>query len=146
MALRFGKHLNFYCEKKRSACNDDCKYCADSFGLMILGIYIFDVRIGSSPFVLTRNEIVGPIFSQPDYLTFIKDGIGLNALLRNYWMVIHPPILFLGFASTIVPIAFAYSSLVTKDWGGWVKPALPWALFSGLCIGNRNYDGWKMGL
>jgi len=27
--------------------------------------------------------------------------------LQNYWMVIHPPILFLGFASTIVPFAYA---------------------------------------
>ena len=85
--------------------------------LMIVGIYIFDVRIGSSPFVLTRNEIDGPIFSLPGYLSFIKDGIGLNVLLRNYWMVIHPPILFLGFASTIVPLGFAYSSLRKKILG-----------------------------
>src|SRR5258705_5206372 len=41
--------------------------------MMIVGIYIFDVRIGSSPFVLTRNEINGPVFSQPGYLAFIKD-------------------------------------------------------------------------
>lgn len=111
--------------------------------LMILGLYIFNVRIGSSPFVLTRNELAGPIFSQPNYLTFIKDGIGLNPLLRNYWMVIHPPILFLGFASTIVPIAFAYSSLVSKDWGGWVKAALPWTLFSACVLGTGIMMGGK---
>ncbi|HEY5464843.1 MAG TPA: cytochrome c biogenesis protein CcsA [Hanamia sp.] len=111
--------------------------------LMILGLYIFNVRIGSSPFVLTRNELEGPIFSQPDYLTFIKDGIGLNPLLRNYWMVIHPPILFLGFASTIVPISFAYSSLITKDWGGWVKAALPWTLLSGCVLGTGIMMGGK---
>ncbi len=111
--------------------------------LMILGLYIFNVRIGSSPFVLTRNELAGPIFSQANYLTFIKDGIGLNPLLRNYWMVIHPPVLFLGFASTIVPIAFAYSSLVTKDWGGWVKSALPWTLFSACVLGTGIMMGGK---
>lgn len=111
--------------------------------LMLLGLYIFNVRIGSSPFVLTRNELVGPIFAQADYLSFIKDGIGLNPLLRNYWMVIHPPILFLGFASTIVPIAFAYSSLVTKDWGGWVKAALPWTLFSACVLGTGIMMGGK---
>ena len=83
--------------------------------IMILGIYVFDIRIGSSPFVLTRNELEGPIFSQPNYLSFIKDGVGLNVLLRNYWMVIHPPILFLGFASTIVPFAFAYAGLIQKN-------------------------------
>jgi len=111
--------------------------------LMILGIYIFNVRIGSNPFSLTRNELAGPIFSQPDYLNYIKDGIGLNVLLRNYWMVIHPPVLFLGFASTIVPAAFAYSSLSTKDWGGWIKPVLPWALFSGCVLGVGIMMGGK---
>lgn len=111
--------------------------------LMILGLYIFDVRIGSNPFTLTRNELAGPIFSQPNYLTYIKDGIGLNVLLRNYWMVIHPPILFLGFASTVVPAAFAYSSLSTKDWGGWIKPVLPWALFSGCVLGVGIMMGGK---
>ncbi|MEO6289096.1 MAG: cytochrome c biogenesis protein CcsA, partial [Ginsengibacter sp.] len=111
--------------------------------LMILGIYFFDVRIGSSAFSLTRNEINGPIFSRPDYLNFIKDGIGLNVLLRNYWMVIHPPVLFLGFASTIVPIAFAYSSFSSKNFGDWVKPALPWALFSGCVLGVGIMMGGK---
>ena len=111
--------------------------------MMILGIYIFNTRIGSSPFVLTRNELAGPIFTQSDYLTYLKDGVGLNVLLRNYWMVIHPPILFLGFASTIVPISFAYSSLFTKDWGGWVKPALPWALLSGCILGTGIMMGGK---
>ncbi len=111
--------------------------------LMILGIYIFNVRIGSNPFTLTRNELAGPIFSQANYLSYIKDGIGLNVLLRNYWMVIHPPILFLGFASTVVPAAFAYSSLSTKDWGGWIKPVLPWALFSGCVLGVGIMMGGK---
>jgi len=101
--------------------------------LMILGIYIGDIRIGNSPFSLTRNELVAPIFSQPDYLKFVTDGIGLNVLLRNYWMVIHPPVLFLGFASTIVPFAYAISALAQKKYTEWVKPAIPWALFS-LCV------------
>ena len=111
--------------------------------LMLLGIYIFNTRIGSSPFVLTRNELAGPIFSQPDYLSYIKDGVGLNVLLRNYWMVIHPPILFLGFASTIVPISFAYSSLFNKDFGSWVKPALPWTLLSACVLGTGIMMGGK---
>jgi len=112
-------------------------------GLMILGIYIFNVRIGSSPFTLTRNEIEGPIFSQANYLSFIKDGVGLNVLLRNYWMVIHPPVLFLGFASTIIPFAFAYAGFQTKRFGDWVKPALPFALFSACVLGVGIMMGGK---
>ena len=38
------------------------------------------------------------------------DGTGLNPLLQNYWMTIHPPTLFLGFASTVVPFAFAIAA------------------------------------
>ena len=111
--------------------------------LMLLGIYFFGVRLGSSPFVLTRNELEGPIFSNTNYLSFIKDGVGLNVLLRNYWMVIHPPVLFFGFASTIVPVAFAYAGLQTKKFGDWVKPALPWALASACVLGVGIMMGGK---
>ena len=111
--------------------------------MMILGIYVFDVRIGNSPFTLTRNEIMAPIFSQPNYLSFIKDGMGLNPLLRNYWMVIHPPVLFLGFASTIIPFAFAYAGIQTKRYGDWVKEVLPWALFSACVLGVGIMMGGK---
>lgn len=80
---------------------------------MLIGIYFFNAKVGSSPFVLLRNEMKdAPIFSQANYLDFVKDGNGLNALLQNYWMVIHPPILFLGFASTIVPFSYAIARLM----------------------------------
>ena len=111
--------------------------------MMLIGIYAGDVRLGSSPFTLTRNEIAGPIFSQPNYLSFIKDGIGLNVLLRNYWMVIHPPILFLGFASTIIPFAYAYAGIQTKRFGDWITPALPWALFCATVLGVGIMMGGK---
>jgi len=110
---------------------------------MLLGLYVGDIRLGSSPFTLTRNEIEGPIFSQANYLSFIKDGIGLNVLLRNYWMVIHPPILFLGFAATILPFAFAYAGIQTKRYGDWVTPALPWTLFSAAVLGAGIMMGGK---
>lgn len=103
---------------------------------MVLGVYIFDIKIGSTPFLLTRHQFSNaPIFSQADYLSNLKDGVGLNQLLQNYWMVIHPPVLFLGFASTIVPFAFAIAGLWKKEYGGWTKQALPWSLFSGGVLG-----------
>ena len=102
---------------------------------MLLGVYIFGVKIGSSPFLLLRNEFDWPILERPDYLSLIKDGTGLNTLLQNYWMVIHPPILFLGFASTIVPFAYAIAGLMSKK-HEWVKPSLPWASFSAAVLGT----------
>ena len=102
---------------------------------MLIGIYFFGTKIGSSPFSLLRNEMEAPIFSRPEYLSFVKDGTGLNTLLQNYWMVIHPPVLFLGFASTIVPFAYAIAGLMSKK-HEWIKPALPWASFSAAVLGT----------
>ncbi len=103
---------------------------------MLIGIEVFGTRIGSSPFILLRTAIDGPIFSRPDYLSLIQDGNGLNPLLQNYWMVIHPPTLFLGFASMIVPFAYATAGLWEKRYKEWIKPALPWALFAAMVLGT----------
>jgi cytochrome c-type biogenesis protein CcmF len=110
---------------------------------MIIGIYIFGSKVGINPFLLIRHTELfdgAPFLHDAstgllkhDYLNFIKDGQGLTPLLQNYWMVIHPPILFLGFASTVVPFAFAFAGLWTKNYGGWTKVAIPWTLFS-CCI------------
>ncbi|HEX6334857.1 MAG TPA: cytochrome c biogenesis protein CcsA [Flavisolibacter sp.] len=106
---------------------------------MILGASVGDLNIGSNPFILLRNSGVldeAPQFFNEsgvlrrDYLSLIQDGNDLNPLLQNYWMVIHPPVLFLGFASTIIPFAFAIGGLWTRKYGDWVRRALPWALFS----------------
>lgn len=105
---------------------------------MLIGIYFFGTRVGSNPFILWRLHMPEmPLFSDPNYLQIPKvfEGNDLNTLLQNYWMVIHPPILFLGFASTIVPFAYAYAGLVNKN-HDWVKISLPWAAFSGAVLGT----------
>lgn len=58
------------------------------------------------------------------------DGQGLSPLLENQWMVVHPPILFLGFASLAIPWAWAVYGLIYRDWDGWLKGMYPWALFA----------------
>ncbi|WP_347157267.1 cytochrome c biogenesis protein CcsA [Pontibacter chitinilyticus] len=102
---------------------------------MILGVVIGDVKIGSSPFILMRDFMANaPVFQMdPNYVP--KDGTGLNPLLQNYWMVIHPPTLFLGFAATLVPFAFAIAGLWKGKFTEWIKPALPWAHFAGVTLG-----------
>lgn len=104
---------------------------------MILGVVIpgLNFKIGSSPFILLRDAMhEAPIFAaQPEFVP--KDGNGLNPLLQNYWMVIHPPTLFLGFASTLVPFSYCVAGLWLKKYRDWVRPALPWALFSGAILG-----------
>jgi len=104
---------------------------------MILGVVLpgLELKIGSSPFILLRDVMAdAPIFKmQPDFIP--EDGNGLNPLLQNYWMVIHPPTLFLGFATTLIPFSFAIAGLWQKKYSEWVRPALPWAIFSGAILG-----------
>lgn len=91
---------------------------------MIMGVQAPGIgMIGSDPFALVIGEAP-------------KEGDGLNALLQNPWMVIHPPTLFLGFSSLIVPFSFAIAALWKNKYDDWVRPALPWILFSAMTLGT----------
>ncbi len=104
---------------------------------MILGVYVLDYKIGSNPFLLLREhpEFSNlPFIQSPNYLAKLN-GRGLNPLLMNYWMTIHPPTLFLGFASTLVPFAFSIAALWNKKYNDWQTLALPWTYFGILILG-----------
>lgn len=106
---------------------------------MLLGVYIFGVKVGLNPFILVRQQFQDQaVFMTTNYLSHpaMKDGQGLNQLLQNYWMVIHPPVLFLGFASTVVPFAYALAAIWQRRYTEWTKPVLPWALFSACALGT----------
>lgn len=112
-------------------------------GSMLLGFNLGDFKIGSSPFELMREHnpeaLLIPVLDKvgkANYLQIFKDGNGLNPLLQNYWMVIHPPTLFFGFAATIVPFAFAFAGLWTGRTKEWTIPALPWALVAVMVLGT----------
>ncbi len=75
------------------------------------------------------------------------DGRGLNPLLHNFWMIIHPPILFVGYALSTVPFAFAVSALIRRDYDTWVTRALPWTIgawaFLGLALLLGGYWAYE---
>jgi cytochrome c-type biogenesis protein CcmF len=101
---------------------------------MILGVKFLGQKIGSSPFILLRDAMDAPVFqTNPNFVP--EDGTGLNPLLQNYWMVIHPPTLFLGFAIALVPFAYCIAGLWKKKYKEWIRPALPWALMAALTLG-----------
>lgn len=105
---------------------------------MLLGVDVLGFTIGGDPFTLLRetaSETEADFFANPRYLEMINDGNGLNPLLENYWMVIHPPVLFLGYASILIPFAYATAGLWTKRYRAWVKEVRPWVVFSGLSLG-----------
>lgn len=96
--------------------------------LPFLGNYIYGEGQGpfyvkvSSDFVANLN-LAGVELNQ-----FIMKGKGLNPLLQNFWMQIHPPILFAGFSLAAVPFTFALAALMKNDYKDWIRQSFPWLL------------------
>jgi cytochrome c-type biogenesis protein CcmF len=92
-----------------------------------------------APYLLVTVCVVGIMWASGPFRTLAsppQDGEGLNPLLQNYWMAIHPPILFTGFTSMAGPFAFAVAALWRRDYDGWVKLARPWVLLAWICLGT----------
>ena len=63
------------------------------------------------------------------------EGVGLNPLLKDPWMIIHPPIIFVGYAALLLPCAYAFGGLWKKDYENWASRSLPWAVVGWLFLG-----------
>jgi cytochrome c-type biogenesis protein CcmF len=63
------------------------------------------------------------------------DGKGLNPLLQDPWMVIHPPIMFVGYAASAIPFAFAAAAMWKRDYRDWAARAFPWTLAGAAVLG-----------
>ncbi|MBV6459479.1 MAG: hypothetical protein HONBIEJF_02627 [Fimbriimonadaceae bacterium] len=70
------------------------------------------------------------------------DGVGLAPSLQNYWVIIHPPTIFLGFGSLTVLFALAFAAMAERKYEGWIPIVRPWAIVAvtlvglGLCMGG----------
>src|SRR5690348_376302 len=63
------------------------------------------------------------------------DGRGLNPQLQNVGMVIHPPMLYLGYISITIPFAFAIAALLSRRLDtGWIQAIRKWTLVSWLFL------------
>src|SRR5438876_784868 len=63
------------------------------------------------------------------------DGTGLNPLLQNYWMVIHPPSLYIGFVGMTIPYAFGMAALITGHLDdSWLRAVRRWTMFAWLFL------------
>ena len=125
--------------------------------LATLGFFLSLILFFENPFVRLWQGATGIVWTalwQPGgaqaYLPF--DGNGLNPLLRHPGMIIHPPMLYLGFVSFVIPFAFAIAALVTgRSDDRWIRMTRRWTLVAwlflslGLLLGSRwAYDvlGW----
>jgi len=78
-------------------------------------------------------------FIEPPFLTSVArpDGVGLNPQLKNYWMMIHPPCLYLGYVGFTIPFAFGISALVTRRTGDiWFRTTRRWTVFAWFFLGT----------
>jgi cytochrome c-type biogenesis protein CcmF len=121
--------------------------------IFFLGMVIFFenpfVRFWGTPMGNRIEAMFPPLGSE---LLVPNDGRGLNPLLRHPGMIIHPPMLYLGFVSFVIPFAFALAALITgRTDDRWIRITRRWTLVAwlfltiGLVLGMRwAYDvlGW----
>ncbi|RMH62128.1 MAG: heme lyase CcmF/NrfE family subunit [Calditrichaeota bacterium] len=102
-----------------------------SFMNLIMAFIVL-ILIKSNPFtyVWQVNPAGFPVGMTP------PDGNGLNPLLQDPYMVIHPPILFAGYSSTMILFAFAMAALIRKKHDDWIKTVYPYALFVAMILGT----------
>ncbi len=115
----------------------------------LIPMVVFVLAVTQGFFLIVSNFLENP-FIRLDFTP--ADGQGLNPLLRHPGMIIHPPMLYLGFVSLTIPYAFAMAALIKGDKDdGWIRVTRRWTLVGwlflslGLILGGRwAYDvlGW----
>src|ERR1700730_7702183 len=99
----------------------------------VMGVYLLTLL--GILFILVRQSPFAMRLDSP------ADGQGLTPLLQDDWMVIHPPIMFVGFAASAIPFSFAMAALWKRDYDGWGARAFPWALGGFLVLGTAILMG-----
>jgi len=104
---------------------------------LIIGIYFIVLTLIQTPFksIYELSNIAEMIASGSLPANFVPlEGNGLNALLVNFWMIVHPPLMFIGYAGMTIPFATAIVYLLTKE-DGWEELGRQWARFTWLFLG-----------
>jgi len=97
------------------------------------------------PYVVATISVVDMFFlylmvaHKNPFTTFLTevpaDGRGLNPLLQNYWMAIHPPSLYTGFVGMTIPYAFCIAALITGNLDdSWLRAVRRWTMFAWLFL------------
>ena len=111
--------------------------------------FMFTNDSGETNFVKINHEIYTLLANSGISINeFVIHGKGLNPLLQNFWMQLHPPLLFVSWALASVPFAFAIAALLKNDYSDWVRQSFPWTLTAtGLqTIGIMTGGYWAYGV
>ena len=72
----------------------------------------------------------------------VEDGVGLNPLLQDPWMAVHPPVIFIGYALLAAPFSLSVGALIRKNIGAdWVEEARKWTLIAWSFLGAGIFIG-----
>lgn len=102
----------------------------ERFSMAVINLFIFSVLLillKRSPFEATAEAPM--------------EGAGLNPLLQDFWMTIHPPVMFLGFALSIFPFALAIAGWVRQEYKLWAGHAWVWLLGTWCTLGTALVMG-----
>ena len=97
------------------------------------------------PYVVATLSVVQMFFlflmiaHNNPFATYLTDtpraGAGLNPLLQNFYMAIHPPTMYLGFVGMTIPFAFCIAALVTGHLDdSWLRAVRRWTMVSWFCL------------
>ncbi len=110
-------------------------------GLVIITqVFILLLLVAESPFRFIW-DVYPEDFTAGKFLPEGFDGLGMNPLLADPWMVSHPPLLFLGYASSIIPFGYAAAGIIRKDYTSWLDRSCKWVLFSVAALGTGIFLG-----
>ena len=91
-------------------------------------------------FFLALVTLVADVFEKNS--TIPTEGLGLNPLLQNFGMLLHPPLLYIGFAGFAVVFAFVIAALINRNAAAeWVGGIRRWTLFAWCTLGIGNLLG-----
>ena len=104
-------------------------------GYSFMQSFIFQDKDAGKTFVKISEELINTIKANGYSIdNLIVQGKGLNPLLQNFWMQIHPPFLFLGFALASTQFAFALAALIKNEYRVWIKLNFVWTLATALAL------------
>ncbi|MBL7976498.1 MAG: cytochrome c biogenesis protein CcsA [Candidatus Kapabacteria bacterium] len=107
------------------------------YGLIL--VFLMLMLVAKNPFAFLWETMAKQGITQERVTGLMNDGTlngkGLNPVLQNRWIMIHPPILFLGFAAMAVPFVMSMAGLVKREFQEWIRIAFPWALFACAVLG-----------
>jgi len=95
--------------------------------MSVLEFSLCAVLLNSDPFALVKEGM--------------GEGLGMNPLLRNPWMAIHPPVVFAGYALAAAPFIIFLAGVWKGETFAWARKALPWAVLSWAVLGAGIFLG-----